>query len=154
MIQSGDNLFSARQAGAEQVIAGLKNGYDTQLGKWFQNGEELSIGEWQKIALARAFLRDAEIIVLDEPTSAMDAKAEYELFSKFHQLSKGRTAVVISHRLSTVKMVDHIYFLEGGKIIERGTHKELIVEAENTPTCLKSKLSLTGKDMPQTTKIL
>lgn len=117
---------AARQAGAEQVIAGLKNGYDTQLGKWFQNGEELSIGEWQKIALARAFLRDAEIIVLDEPTSAMDAKAEYELFSKFHQLSKGRTAVLISHRLSTVKMVDHIYFLEGGRIIERGTHKELI----------------------------
>jgi ATP-binding cassette, subfamily B, bacterial len=84
------------------------------------------VGEWQKVALARAFLRRSEIILLDEPTSAMDAKAEYELFKKFHELSKGRTAILISHRLSTVKMVDRIYFLENGTIVESGTHDELI----------------------------
>ncbi|MGH7828693.1 MAG: ABC transporter ATP-binding protein, partial [Candidatus Binatia bacterium] len=102
---------AARQAGADDAIARLKDGYDTVLGKWFENGEELSIGEWQKVALARAFLRDAEILILDEPSSALDAKAEYEVFKKFHQLSKGRTAILISHRLSTVKMADTIYVL-------------------------------------------
>jgi len=119
-------IRAARQAGADDIISGLPNGYDTVLGKVFENGVELSIGEWQKIALARAFLRQAQIIVLDEPTSAMDAKAEYELFNKFHQLAKGRIAILISHRLSTVKMVDRIYVLEGGKITESGTHNELI----------------------------
>lgn len=119
-------IRAARQAGADDIISGLPNGYDTVLGKVFENGVELSIGEWQKIALARAFLRQAQIIVLDEPTSAMDAKAEYELFNKFHQLAKGRIAILISHRLSTVKMVDRIYVLEGGKITESGTHDELI----------------------------
>jgi len=119
-------IRAARQAGADDIISGLPNGYDTVLGKVFENGVELSIGEWQKIALARAFLRQAQIIVLDEPTSAMDAKAEYELFNKFHQLAKGRIAILISHRLSTVRMVDRIYVLEGGKITESGTHNELI----------------------------
>ena len=119
-------IRAARQAGADDIISGLPNGYDTVLGKVFENGVELSIGEWQKIALARAFLRQAQIIVLDEPTSAMDAKAEYELFNKFHQLAKGRIAILISHRLSTVRMVDRIYVLEGGKITESGTHDELI----------------------------
>ena len=117
---------AARQAGAHEAIAKLRQGYETVLGKWFENGAELSVGEWQKIALARAFLRRSEIIMLDEPTSAMDAKAEYELFKKFHELAKGRTAILISHRLSTVKMVDHIYFLEHGTIVESGTHDELI----------------------------
>ena len=88
--------------------------------------EELSIGEWQKIALARAFFRDSQILVLDEPTSAMDAQAEYELFQRFHSLTKGRTAILISHRLSSVKMVDRIYVLENGKIIESGSHDELV----------------------------
>ena len=119
-------VTAAQQAGADVPIGKLKNGYDTVLGKRFENGEELSIGEWQKIALARAFLRNAEIIILDEPTSALDAKAEYEVFRKFHQLCKGRTAILISHRLSTVKMVDRICFLEGGKIVESGSHDELI----------------------------
>jgi len=91
-----------------------------------RGGEELSIGEWQKVALARAFFREGQIIVLDEPTSAMDAKAEYELFQSFHELAKGRTAILISHRLSTVKMADRIFVLEHGRIIEYGTHKELI----------------------------
>ena len=117
---------AAKLAGADEVIGRLKNGYDTVLGKWFENGAELSIGEWQKIALARAFLRDSQIIVLDEPTSFMDAKAEFEVFERFHRLMKGKTAILISHRLSTVKMVDKIYVLDGGKIVESGTHDELV----------------------------
>ena len=117
---------AANLAGADEVIGHLKTGYDTILGKWFENGAELSIGEWQKIALARAFLRDSPIIVLDEPTSFMDAKAEYEVFERFHRLMKGKTAILISHRLSTVKMVDKIYVLEGGKIVESGSHDELV----------------------------
>jgi ATP-binding cassette subfamily B protein len=119
-------LDASRHAGADPVITGLKRGYDTVLGKWFEGGEELSIGQWQKIALARAFLRDSQLIVLDEPTSAMDAKAEYDLFRGFRQLAAGRAAVLISHRFSTVRMADCIYVLEGGKIIERGTHDALM----------------------------
>jgi ATP-binding cassette, subfamily B, bacterial len=119
-------INAARKSGAHQTISGLPAGYDTMLGKWFADGEELSIGEWQKIALARAFLREADIIILDEPTSALDAKAEYEVFNKFHQLSANHTAILISHRLSTVKMADHIYFLENGRIVESGSHDELI----------------------------
>ncbi len=117
---------AARQAGADEVITGLPQGYETVLGKWFENGEELSIGEWQKVALARAFLRDAQIIVLDEPTSSLDAEAEYEVFEKFRQLATGRTAILISHRFSTVRMADRIYVLEGGRIIESGSHEELV----------------------------
>ena len=117
---------AARQAGADQVIQHLPKGYDTVLGKWFEDGEELSIGEWQKVALARAFLRDAQIIVLDEPTSAMDAKAEYEVFERFRALLRGKAAILISHRFSTVRMADNIYVLDGGRIIEGGSHDELI----------------------------
>jgi len=119
-------VTAARSAGIGNVLAGLKHGYDTVLGKWFEGGEELSIGEWQKVALARAFLRDAQILVLDEPTSALDAKAEYEVFRNFHQLAAGRTAIFISHRLSTVKMADRIYVLEDGGIVESGAHDELV----------------------------
>src|SRR5262249_40192 len=119
-------INSAKKSGAHPMITRLPAGYETMLGKWFADGEELSIGEWQKIALARAFLREADTIILDEPTSALDAKAEYEVFNKFHQLSAGHTAILISHRLSTVKMVDRIYFLENGKIVESGSHDELI----------------------------
>jgi ATP-binding cassette subfamily B protein len=117
---------AARQAGADEVISSLPRGYDTTLGKWFEEGEELSLGEWQKIALARAFLRDAQIIVLDEPTSALDAQAEYKVFKQFYQLTTGRTAILISHRLSTVSMADRIYVLAQGGIAESGTHSELL----------------------------
>lgn len=117
---------AARQAGADQVIQRLPRGYDSVLGKWFEEGEELSIGEWQKVALARAFLRDAQIIVLDEPTSAMDAKSEYEVFERFRKLLRGRAAILISHRFSTVRMADNIYVLEGGRIIEGGPHDDLV----------------------------
>jgi ATP-binding cassette subfamily B protein len=119
-------LTAARNSGADEVISALPKGYDTTLGKWFGEGEELSIGEWQKVALARAFLRDAQIIVLDEPSSALDAKAEYELFKKFHHLAQGRTAILISHRLSTVRMVDRIYVLKKGRITENGRHDDLV----------------------------
>jgi ATP-binding cassette, subfamily B, bacterial len=119
-------VTAARYAGADQVITSLPHGYETILGKWFEDGEELSIGQWQKIALARAFLRDAQIIVLDEPTSALDALAEHEVFKQFRQLVKGRTAILISHRLSTVKMADCIYVLENGRIVESGTHDQLV----------------------------
>jgi ATP-binding cassette subfamily B protein len=117
---------AARYAGADEVIHRLPAGYETILGKWFADGEELSIGEWQKIALARAFFCDAPVLVLDEPTSAMDAKAEYEVFQRFRRLAHGRTAVLISHRFSTVRMADRIYVLNGGEIVEGGTHEELV----------------------------
>jgi ATP-binding cassette subfamily B protein len=119
-------IDAAMQSGADKVITGLPQGYKTILGKWFEKGEELSIGEWQKVALARAFLRNSQIIVLDEPTSSLDAGAEYEVFQKFRQLAKGRTAILISHRFSTVRMADRIFVLEGGKIIDSGTHDELV----------------------------
>jgi ATP-binding cassette, subfamily B, bacterial len=109
------------------------------LGKWFANGEELSIGEWQKIALARAFLRQAQIIVLDEPTSSMDARAEYEVFERFHQLSKDRTAILISHRLSTVRMADSIYVLENGRIVESGTHDDLVYRGGKYESLFKTQ---------------
>ena len=104
----------------------MPHGYDTILGKQFENGEELSIGEWQKVALARSFMRDSQIIVLDEPTSSMDAKAEYEVFQSFRQLVSGRTAILISHRFSTVRMADRIFVMKHGGIIEAGTHDELV----------------------------
>ena len=122
-----DQIVSAAQrAGVDEVIAQLPKGYDTMLGKWFEDGQELSIGEWQKVALARAFLRDSQLLIMDEPTSAMDARAEVELFERFHQLAKDRMAILISHRLSTVKMVDRIYLLDQGRIVESGTHDELV----------------------------
>jgi ATP-binding cassette subfamily B protein len=117
---------AAHTAGADSLIDALPQGYDTRLGNWFNGGHELSIGQWQKIALARAFLRDAPILVLDEPTSALDASAEYEVFQQFRSLAAGHTTVLISHRFSTVRMADRIYLLVGGRITEAGTHAELI----------------------------
>ncbi len=119
-------LKAARYSGADDVIADLPEGYETMLGRMFDNGCELSEGEWQKLALARAFLRDAQILILDEPTSALDAKTEYEVFKQFHQLAKNKTVILISHRMSTVRMADRIFILEDGKIVENGTHEELV----------------------------
>lgn len=121
-------VSAAQQAGIDKVIARLPQGYDTRLGKMFEGGQELSIGEWQKVALARAFLRNSQILIMDEPTSAMDAKAEAELFERFHHLAKGRMAILISHRLSTVKMADRIFVINRGRIVESGTHQELVTK--------------------------
>jgi ATP-binding cassette, subfamily B, bacterial len=117
---------AAQRSGAADVIAGLPQGYSTVLGKMFDAGEELSIGQWQKVALARAFLRESQIIVLDEPTSAMDPKAEFEVFQQFRQLIQDQAAILISHRLSTVKLADYIYVMGRGTIIEHGTHDKLM----------------------------
>ena len=117
---------AAKQAGVHEAIERLPKGYDSLLGKLFDGGHELSIGEWQKVALARAILRDSQILILDEPTSAMDAKAEAELFERFHELAQGRIAILISHRLSTVKMADRIFVVDRGQIVEQGTHDDLM----------------------------
>ena len=119
---------AAKQAGIHEVIERLPKGYESLLGKLFDGGHELSIGEWQKVALARSILRDSQILILDEPTSAMDAKAEAELFERFHELAQGRTAIFISHRLSTVKMADRIFVVDQGQIVEQGTHDELMAQ--------------------------
>jgi ATP-binding cassette, subfamily B, bacterial len=123
---NGNIAEAARRTGAHEFIERLPHGYDTILGNWFEAGSELSLGEWQKIALARAFLREADLVVLDEPTSSMDAKAEYQVFAAFRELLNGRTGVLISHRFSTVRLADYIYVLDKGTIREKGTHEELL----------------------------
>jgi ATP-binding cassette, subfamily B, bacterial len=120
-------ISASRQAGSDELISRLPDGYDTALGKWFDAGVNLSGGEWQKVALARAFMReDAKVLLLDEPTSALDAQAEYDLFERLRSLTHGRTAVYISHRFSTVRRADRIVFLEHGRLVEEGTHEELM----------------------------
>jgi len=122
-----DRITSAAdRGGASPIISSLPRGYDTMLGRRWEKGQELSGGQWQKIALARAFMRKAEVLVLDEPTSALDAEAEYEIFQRFGELMEGRIAVLISHRFSTVRMADRIVVLSAGKIIELGSHAELV----------------------------
>ena len=117
---------AAGQAGADDVIAGLAGGYDTPLGKWFEDGEELSIGEWQKIALARAFYRDAGILVLDEPTSALDPLAEWAVFERIREMAADKAVILISHRFSTVYRADRIYILDKGRVVESGPHADLM----------------------------
>jgi ATP-binding cassette subfamily B protein len=118
---------AADQGGAAPVLAGLPQGIETPLGRWFQDGAELSGGQWQKIALARGFMReDADILVLDEPTAALDAEAEHAVFERFQQLTKDRTTIIISHRFPTVRMADRILVVENGVIAEDGTHAELV----------------------------
>ena len=117
---------AAVRGGAEEMIEALPEGYNTMLGRRWENGEELSGGQWQKIALARAFMREAEILILDEPTSALDAEAEYEVFKRFNELVEDRIAVLISHRFSTVRMADRIAVLSGGHLAELGSHEELM----------------------------
>lgn len=120
-------VFSAaEQAGAAEMIDNLSNGYETTLGRIFEKGEELSEGQWQKIALSRAFFRDSQMLILDEPTSSMDPRSEYELFRGFRKILAGRTALIISHRMSTIRMADKIFVLDKGRIAESGTHAQLI----------------------------
>jgi len=118
--------LAAKKSLAEGVIKKLPNGYDQMLGRRFETGVDLSGGEWQKVALARAYLRDAQILVLDEPTAALDARSEHEVFERFAELTKGKMALLISHRFSTVKMADRIIVLEKGVIAEQGRHEQLM----------------------------
>lgn len=117
---------AARKSLADTVVGQLPERYDQVLGKRFANGVELSGGQWQKIALARAYMRDAQLLILDEPTSALDARAEHEVFQRFAELIEGKSAVLISHRFSTVRMADRILFLENGQELEYGSHEELL----------------------------
>ena len=117
---------AARQSLADALAEKLPGRYDQKLGRWFGQGVDLSGGEWQKVALARAYMRDAQLLILDEPTAALDARAEYEVFQRFAELTKGRTAVLISHRFSTVRMADRILVLDKGELLEIGSHEELL----------------------------
>ena len=125
-----DNLerikYASERSLANQVVEDLPLGFEQQLGKRFHNGIDLSGGQWQKIALARAYMKDSEIVILDEPTSALDARAEFNAFQRFTEFTQGKMAILISHRFSTVRMADHIIVLQGGRIIESGTHLELV----------------------------
>jgi ATP-binding cassette subfamily B protein len=130
-IEERENTFRVRSAAqkslAEQVIRKLPKSYDQILGRRFEGGVDLSGGEWQKMALARAYLRDAQLLILDEPTAALDAKSEHEVFQRFAELTQGKMALLISHRFSTVKMADRILVLEQGEIAEQGDHRELLL---------------------------
>ncbi|WP_316832757.1 ABC transporter ATP-binding protein [Pedobacter aquatilis] len=117
---------AAKQSLADLLVAKFPLGYEQALGRKFNNGVELSGGEWQKVALARAYMKDAQVLILDEPTSALDARAEYEVFQRFAELTIGKSAVLISHRFSTARLADRILVLDKGKILESGTHQELL----------------------------
>jgi ATP-binding cassette subfamily B protein len=117
---------SAEKSLASLLAKKLPQQYDQALGRRFNNGVELSGGEWQKVALARAYMKEAQLLILDEPTSALDARAEYEVFQRFAELTKGKSAVLISHRFSTVRMADRILVLDKGQLIEIGSHEELL----------------------------
>ena len=129
-IEERDNPFRIRAAAhkslAETFIRNLPKGYDQPLGCRFEEAVDLSGGEWQKMALARAYLRDAQLLILDEPTAALDARSEHEVFERFGELTKGKMALLISHRFSTVRKADRIFVLENGTIVEQGPHDELV----------------------------
>ena len=117
---------AAEKSLAASVIAKLPQGYDQMLGRRFEGGVDLSGGEWQRLALARAYLRNAQLLILDEPTAALDARSEMEVFERFADLTQNKMALLISHRFSTVRMADRIVVLEGGCLVEEGTHNQLI----------------------------
>lgn len=121
-------VASAERSLASDVIEKLPRGYDQQIGKRFRTGVDLSGGEWQKVAIARAYMRDAQLLILDEPTAALDARAEFEVFQRFKELSAGKTGVLISHRFSSVRMADRILVLEHGAVESQGTHEELVAQ--------------------------
>jgi ATP-binding cassette subfamily B protein len=117
---------AAHKSLADEVVAKLPEGYEQILGRRFLEGVDLSGGEWQKLALARAYLRDAQLLMLDEPTAALDARSEFEVFERFAELTQGKMALFISHRFSTVRMADRILVLAKGRIAEDGNHSQLM----------------------------
>jgi ATP-binding cassette subfamily B protein len=127
-LKGGDVLTAIRAAGAEEIVARLPNYEETLLGRWFAGGTELSVGEWQRIALARAFLRRAPIMILDESTSALDPWAEADWLQRFRELAVGRTSIIITHRFTTAMHADIIHVMHEGQIVESGSHLRLIEE--------------------------
>jgi ATP-binding cassette subfamily B protein len=119
-------VVASEKSLAASLLPRLPLGYRQMLGRRFEEGVDLSGGEWQKVALGRAYMRDAQVLILDEPTAALDARAEYDVFVRFNELMAGRMAVVISHRFSTVRMADRIVVLRRGEIVEQGTHEQLV----------------------------
>ncbi len=124
----GPIVTAAEKSLAATLLDRFTEGYRQMLGRRFERGMDLSGGEWQKVALARAYMRDAQVLILDEPTAALDARAEYEVFARFSGLVEGRMAVIISHRFSTVRMAQRIIVLRHGEIVEQGTHDELMAK--------------------------
>jgi ATP-binding cassette subfamily B protein len=119
-------IEAAKWAGIHEELMRLPEGYDTMMSRTLAEGEELSIGQWQKLALARAYVRKSQLIILDEPTSSLDAAAEFAFFERFREMAAGRSALIISHRFSTVRLADRVYVLEGGRVVEQGTHDFLV----------------------------
>jgi len=119
---------AAQRAMADEMIERLPHRYDQLIGRRFKTGVDLSGGQWQKLAIARAYMRDAQVMILDEPTAALDARAEFEVFQRFKDLSRGKTAVLISHRFSSVRMADRILVLADGRLEASGTHEQLLAQ--------------------------
>ncbi len=129
-VKSGEKLKQvAKRSGIDDVLSQLPYGYETLLGKEYEKSKDLSSGEWQKVAITRAYFKEADILVLDEPTASLDAQSEYEIYSQFSQVSEGKTTMLISHRLGSARLADRIILLHDGQLVETGSHEELIVQS-------------------------
>lgn len=147
--QDHDVVAAARAAGAHAIVAELPHGYQTMLGKWFAEGVELSGGEWQRVATARAYVRPAPIVVLDEPTSAMDSWAEADWFERFRSMMRGRTGIIITHRFTIAMRADIIHVMDGGRIIESGTHRELLARGGRYAASWYEQLRAAGEPIEE-----